>query len=139
MPKPYLKLCEVAPHLTSCSGSRKMMPLHTGHLGLREMVLHGICPLGTHGMTAYGTEPSEMRCALEFTKSKEELREGSSVGSPFVQEIQDKPVSLNFRLPMLEAYDRSSDIMEHIVAFQAQMALYDTFDALMCRTFPTTL
>ncbi|RWV78093.1 hypothetical protein BHE74_00018511 [Ensete ventricosum] len=55
----------------------------------------------------------------EFTKSKEELEKGSSVGSPFVQEIQDKPISLNFRLPMLEAYDRGSDPTEHIIALQA--------------------
>ncbi|RRT71548.1 hypothetical protein B296_00031489 [Ensete ventricosum] len=75
----------------------------------------------------------------EFHKSNEELGEGISAGSPFVQEIQDKSIPLNFYLPMLEAYDGGSDLVEHVVAFRAQMTLYGIFDALICRAFPTTL
>ncbi|RWW36996.1 hypothetical protein BHE74_00057942 [Ensete ventricosum] len=75
----------------------------------------------------------------EFDKSKEEIGESSKGGSPFIPEIQDKPVPTNFQLPVLESYDGSSDPSEHIMAFQAQMALYDTSDSLMCQAFPTTL
>ncbi|RWV96676.1 hypothetical protein GW17_00040594 [Ensete ventricosum] len=73
----------------------------------------------------------------EFVKSKEELGESSKGGSPFVLEIQDRPILTRFRLPSLESYDGGSDPAEHVAAFRAQMALYDTSDALICRCFLT--
>ncbi|RWW88972.1 hypothetical protein BHE74_00002140 [Ensete ventricosum] len=65
----------------------------------------------------------------EVLKSKGEIGESSKGDSPFTPEIQDKPLSASFRLPTLELYDGSSDLIEHIAAFRAQM----------CRAFPTTL
>ncbi|RWV88213.1 hypothetical protein GW17_00049720 [Ensete ventricosum] len=59
--------------------------------------------------------------------------------SLFTLEIQGKPLSATFRLLTLEPYDSSSNPTEHIAAFRAQMVMYDTSDALMCRAFPTTL
>ncbi|RWV91108.1 hypothetical protein BHE74_00035203 [Ensete ventricosum] len=75
----------------------------------------------------------------EFVRSKEELRESSTGRSPFISEVQDKPILQHLRLPLLEAYDGSSDPMEHVAAFRGQMALYGTSDAIMCRASPTTL
>ncbi|RRT38978.1 hypothetical protein B296_00040691 [Ensete ventricosum] len=72
-------------------------------------------------------------------KSKGEIRESSKGDSPFTPDIHGKPLPASFRLPTLELYDDSSDPTEHITAFHAQMALYDTSYALMCRAFSTTL
>ncbi|RRT44122.1 hypothetical protein B296_00028631 [Ensete ventricosum] len=72
-------------------------------------------------------------------KMKDEHGKSPLCGSPFIQEIQDTPISQHFRLPMLEVYDGGSDPIEHVVAFQAQMALYGTSDAIMCRAFLTTM
>ncbi|RWV91047.1 hypothetical protein GW17_00046698 [Ensete ventricosum] len=69
----------------------------------------------------------------EVTKSEEEAGENLKHKSPFAPEIRDKPVPTNFRLPILESYDGSSDPTEHVAAFRAQIALYDSSDALMCR------
>ncbi|RWW51679.1 hypothetical protein BHE74_00041943 [Ensete ventricosum] len=65
----------------------------------------------------------------DVLKSRGEIGESSKGGSPFTPEIQGKPLPATFRLPILEPYDGSSDPTEHITAFRAQMALYDTSDA----------
>ncbi|RRT66608.1 hypothetical protein B296_00009514 [Ensete ventricosum] len=57
-------------------------------------------------------------------KTKDEHAEGPLHGSSFIHEIQDAHIPSHFRLPMLEAYDGSSDPTKHVIAFYAQMTLW---------------
>ncbi|RZR72445.1 hypothetical protein BHM03_00013467, partial [Ensete ventricosum] len=75
----------------------------------------------------------------EVLKSRGEIGESSKCSSSFTPEIQGKPLPATFKLPTLEPYDGSDDLTKHIAAFRAQMAMYDTFDALMCRAFSIML
>ncbi|RWW42415.1 hypothetical protein BHE74_00052065 [Ensete ventricosum] len=70
----------------------------------------------------------------EVFRSREEIGKSSKGGSPFTPEIQSKPLPATFRLPALEPYDGSGDPTEHIATFRAQMALYDTSEALILTT-----
>ncbi|RZS22496.1 hypothetical protein BHM03_00055284 [Ensete ventricosum] len=67
----------------------------------------------------------------DFVRSKEEVEETTKGGYPFAPKILDKPIPSNFRLPTLEPYDGSTDLTEHVAVFIAQMALYDTSNALI--------
>ncbi|RZS16873.1 hypothetical protein BHM03_00048940 [Ensete ventricosum] len=71
----------------------------------------------------------------EVLRSREEIGKSSKGGSPFIPEIQSKPLPATFRLPALEPYVGSGDPMEHIATFRTQMTLYDTSEALMFELF----
>ncbi|RWW53821.1 hypothetical protein BHE74_00039643 [Ensete ventricosum] len=65
-------------------------------------------------------------------RTKDERGESPLCGSPFVQEIHDALIPPNFPLPMLEAYDGSSDPTEQMATFHVSMTPSDVimeFDA----------
>ncbi|XP_064955581.1 uncharacterized protein LOC135607567 [Musa acuminata AAA Group] len=68
------------------------------------------------------------------------LTMGPSVVSPeaFLGLTKQVHVMAGMMLQGLETYDGGSDPAEHIAVFWAQMALYGTSDALMCRALLTT-
>ncbi|RWW02180.1 hypothetical protein BHE74_00043249 [Ensete ventricosum] len=51
-------------------------------------------------------------------KTKDEHGEDPLSGSPFIPEIQERPIPQHFRLLMLEAYDGGSNPMECVAAFR---------------------
>ncbi|RRT84473.1 hypothetical protein B296_00003067 [Ensete ventricosum] len=80
-----------------------------------------------------------MMSGRSFTSPKKS-REKALPGDPLSSKrSKDKLIPLNFRLPSLEVYDRNSDPTEYIPTFRAQIALYDTSNALIYRAFLTTL
>jgi len=59
--------------------------------------------------------------------------------SPFTTSVTSFPLPLKFRMPQVEAYDRSKDPLDHLESFQTLMHLQGMVDEIMCRAFPTML
>lgn len=51
------------------------------------------------------------------------------------QNIQEESIPANFHLSLLKAFDDNTNSMEHIIAFHAQMSMYDTLNTLMYYAF----
>lgn len=68
----------------------------------------------------------------EFQQSKGETNNLIFGHSSFIQSIQEEPLPTNFRLPSLEAFDGSFNLVEHTTTFQTQMSQFSTSNALMC-------
>ncbi|RRT85717.1 hypothetical protein B296_00003701 [Ensete ventricosum] len=83
----------------------------------------------------YGVD-QDASCLVEHTNKP--LKAIAGVELSGMPQIQDKPILVNFCLPTLESLRWELRPGEAIVAFWAQMAMYNTFDALMCQAFPTT-
>ena len=60
-------------------------------------------------------------------------------GTPFRQNIMDRPLPPKFKLPTLKPFDGMTDPVDHLEAFRSFMILHGTPDEIMCRAFPTTL
>ena len=59
--------------------------------------------------------------------------------SPFTASVTSFPFPAKFRMPQVEAYDRSRDPLDHLESFKTLMHLQGVPNEIMCRAFPTTL
>ena len=59
--------------------------------------------------------------------------------SPFTTLVTSFPLPPKFRMPHVEAYDRSKDPLDHLESFKTLMHLQGVANEIMCRAFPTTL
>lgn len=59
--------------------------------------------------------------------------------SPLITTVLDLPLQQEFRLPQVDSFDGSKDLLDHIESFKSLMNLQKTPDEIMCRGFPTTL
>jgi len=59
--------------------------------------------------------------------------------SPFTASVTSFPFPSKFRMPQMENYDGSKDLLDHLESFKTLMHLQGVPDEIMCRAFPTTL
>ncbi|GMH14842.1 hypothetical protein Nepgr_016683 [Nepenthes gracilis] len=59
--------------------------------------------------------------------------------SPFVTEILNGPLPAKFKMPPLDSYDGSTDLVDHLDHFCTHLSLQGLKDSVMCQCFPLTL
>nr|XP_027076905.1 uncharacterized protein LOC113700639 [Coffea arabica] len=59
--------------------------------------------------------------------------------SPFVPDIEDYPLPAKFKIHSMKSYDTTTDPEDHLFAFQTQMCLQTSADAVRFKTFPMFL
>ncbi|GKV10424.1 hypothetical protein SLEP1_g21788 [Rubroshorea leprosula] len=62
-----------------------------------------------------------------------------SIPHPLNTNITLEPYPAGFKIPQLETYDGTKDPDDHLHAFYSYMQAQNASDALMCKTFPSTL
>ena len=59
--------------------------------------------------------------------------------SPFTVPVTSFPLPPKFRMPQVEAYDKSKDPLDHLESFKTLMHLQGVVEEIICRAFSTTL
>jgi hypothetical protein len=62
-----------------------------------------------------------------------------AVSPPFSYTVYKAPLPDGFQVPRIKAYDGSTDPGDHLKIYYANMLVYGSTDAIMCRAFPSTL
>ena len=79
----------------------------------------------------------EMRENMKRTNHVDDLIHRTD--SPFITSINSHPLPSNFKMPVLDSYDRTRDPCDHIATIKTTMHLQRVPDEIKCRAFPTTL
>ena len=74
-----------------------------------------------------GRAPVSMDALVQQTKS------------PFTTEVLHFPLLVKFRMPQIEAFDRTKDPVDHLNTYKTQMELHGYQDPVQCRAFSITL
>ena len=59
--------------------------------------------------------------------------------SPFTAEVLHFPLPVKFRMPQVEAFDGTRDLVDHLNTYKNQMELHRYQDPVRCRAFTITL
>ena len=59
--------------------------------------------------------------------------------SPFTAEVLHFPLPTKFRMPQIEAFDGTKDLVDHLNTYKNQMELHGFQDPVRCRAFAITL
>ena len=59
--------------------------------------------------------------------------------SAFIAFVTLFPFPTKFRMPQVESYNGSKDLLDHLESFKTLMHLQGVVDEILCRAFPTTL
>ena len=59
--------------------------------------------------------------------------------SPFTAEVLHFPLPAKFRMPQIEAFDGTKDLVDHLNIYKNQMELHGYRDPVRCRAFAITL
>lgn len=61
------------------------------------------------------------------------------IESPFTGEVLETKLLAKFRMPVIDKYTGTRNLLDHLEGYRSKMDLLDTHDAIKCKTFPTTL
>ncbi|XP_057977636.1 uncharacterized protein LOC131164458 [Malania oleifera] len=78
-----------------------------------------------------------MKEARSNSSCRETLLKSSD--PPFIKEVMEVPLPSKFKMPNLERYEGSTDLVVHLDTFKVLMQLQGAPDAIMCRLFIATL
>ena len=105
------------------------------------------CPSATNTAPPHIiTEMQMMKERMEFMMNALRKRVSSDlddlvhrIDSPFTTSVTSFPLPPKFRMPQVESYDESKDLLDHLESFKTLMHLQGVAYKIMCRAFLTTL